>query len=128
MGAVLTISAAGSETSDSAVLTNDKTGLKRGLGMDLMRPKFTVINPELIYTLPKLQILCSIVDNMMHTLDRHFTLTEGNDLTDEVAEALMRTVINNGKADVANSSDYQAISKLMWCGSISHNGLNALWR
>jgi alcohol dehydrogenase YqhD (iron-dependent ADH family) len=110
VGVVLTISAAGSETSDSAVLTNDETGMKRGMSSELHRAKFAVMNPELTYTLPKFQILCGIVDIMMHTLDRYFTLTEGNELTDEIAEALLRVMIKNGKAAVADSSDYQAMS------------------
>lgn len=126
VGTVLTISAAGSETSDSAVLTNDETGSKRGLSCFCNRPKFAIMNPELTYTLPKYQVACGIVDIMMHTLDRYFTLTEGNELTDEIAEALLRVVIKNGKIAMENSSDYQAMSELMWCGSISHNGLTGL--
>ena len=126
VGVVLTISAAGSETSDSAVITDDETGSKRGLSTELNRPKFAVMNPELTYTLPKYQILCGIVDIMMHTLDRYFTLTDGNELTDEIAEALLRVVIKNGEIALKNPCDYQAMSELMWCGSISHNGLTGL--
>ena len=126
MGTVLTISAAGSETSDSAVLTNDETGSKRGLGTDFNRPKFAIMNPELTYTLPSFQIACGIVDIMMHTLDRYFTLTEGNEITDEIAESLLRVVIKYGKIAMNNPNDYQAMSEIMWCGSISHNGLTGL--
>lgn len=126
VGAVLTISAAGSETSDSAVLTNDETGSKRGLGTELNRPRFAVMNPELTYTLPKYQIMCGIVDIMMHTLDRYFTPLTGNELTDGIAETLLRVVIKNGAVAMENPSDYQAMSELMWCGSISHNGLTGL--
>ena len=70
LGAVLTISAAGSETSDSAVLTNDETTLKRGLNTDLQRPLFAIMDPELTYTLPRYQVGCGVVDIMMHTLER----------------------------------------------------------
>ncbi len=126
VGVVLTISAAGSETSDSAVITDDESGSKRGLSTELNRPKFAVMDPELTYTLPKYQILCGIVDIMMHTLDRYFTLTDGNELTDEIAEALLRVVIKNGEIALKNPCDYQAMSELMWCGSISHNGLTGL--
>lgn len=126
VGAVLTISAAGSETSDSAVLTNDETNTKRGLGTPFNRPKFAVMNPQLTYTLPKFQISCGIVDIMMHTLDRYFTKTEGNELTDEIAEALLRVVIKNGKIAMENPHDYEAMSELMWCGSVSHNGMTGL--
>lgn len=126
VGVVLTISAAGSETSDSAVLTNYETLSKRGLTSDFNRPKFAIMNPELTYTLPPYQVACGIVDIMMHTLDRYFTLTEGNELTDEIAESLLRVTIKNGTAAMANLHDYDAMSELMWCGSISHNGLTGL--
>ena len=126
VGVVLTISASGSETSNSAVLTNEETGFKIGLTTELNRPKFAIMNPELTYTLPKYQIACGIADIMMHTLERYFTPAEGNELTDEIAEALLRVVIKNGEIAIKNPCDYQAMSELMWCGSISHNGLTGL--
>lgn len=126
VGVVLTISAAGSETSDSSVLTNQDTGVKRGLSTPFNRPRFAVMDPELTYTLPKYQVGCGVVDIMMHTLDRYFTPTTGNQLTDSFAEALLRTVIANGRVAIRNSRDYDAMSELMWCGSVSHNGLTGL--
>lgn len=126
VGVVLTISAAGSETSNSAVLTNDETQTKRGLSTDFNRPKFAIMNPELTFTLPPYQVACGIVDIMMHTLDRYFTLTEGNELTDEFAEALLRVTIKNGIDAMKNTHDYNAMSELMWCGSVSHNGFTGL--
>ncbi len=126
VGCILTLSAAGSETSNSSVLTNEETGEKRGLSTDFNRPKFAIMNPEITYTLPKEQITYGIVDIMMHTLDRYFTPTKGNAFTDEVAEALLRTVIHYGEKALQNSHDYEAMSELMWCGSISHNGLTGL--
>ena len=88
VGAVLTIAAAGSETSNSAVLTNEETGKKAGINTDLNRPVFAIMNPELTYTLPPKQIACGISDIMMHTLERYFTNETGNEFTDRVAEAL----------------------------------------
>lgn len=126
VGSILTLSAAGSETSNSAVLTNEETGEKRGLSTDYNRPKFAIMNPELTYTLPKNQIIYGIVDIMMHTLDRYFTPTKGNAFTDEMAEALLRNVIKYGEKALENSSDYEAMSELMWCGSLSHNGMTGL--
>lgn len=126
VGVVLTISAAGSETSNSSVLTNEETGEKRGLSCECNRPKFAVMNPELTYTLPTYQIACGITDIMMHTLDRYFTPTEGNELTDGIAETLLRTAIANGTKAMKNHQDYDAMSELMWCGSLSHNGLTGL--
>jgi alcohol dehydrogenase YqhD (iron-dependent ADH family) len=126
VGVILTISAAGSETSDSAVLTNEDTMSKRGLSTDFNRPKFAVMNPELTFTLPPFQVACGVTDIMMHTLDRYFTLTEGNKLTDEIAEALLRVTIRNGSVAVKEPRNYNAMSEIMWCGSISHNGLTGL--
>ncbi len=128
VGAVLTISAAGSETSASSVLTNDHTGEKRGMTSEFNRPCFAVMNPEFTYTLPKFQIACGIADILMHTLDRYFTLEEGNELTDELAEALLRVAIRSGRIAMEAPADYGAASELMWCGSLSHNGLTGLGR
>ena len=128
VGVVLTISAAGSETSMSAVLTNTETGEKRGLGTEFNRPRFAIMNPELTFSLPKYHIACGIADILMHTLDRYFAPEANNELTDEIAEALLRVVIKNGLAVMENPSDYQAQSELMWCGSLSHNGITGLGR
>ncbi len=125
VGAILTISAAGSETSNSSVLTNTETGSKRGLSSDLNRPKFAIMNPELTYTLPVYQVACGVTDIMMHTLDRYFNPLD-NELTDSIAEALLRTVISKGSVAVKDTCDYDAMSELMWAGSLSHNGLTGL--
>ena len=125
VGAILTISAAGSETSSSSVLTNRATGSKRGLDTPFNRPKFAVMNPELTFTLPPYQVACGITDIMMHTLDRYFNPLD-NELTDAIAEALLRTVIAKGTAAMQNTHDYDAMSEIMWAGSLSHNGLTGL--
>lgn len=128
IGVILTISAAGSEMSDSAVLTNEEIGKKSGFGTPLNRPKFTIMNPELTFTLPKYQIACGIADIMMHTLERYFIPNQNNRLTDEIAEGVLRTVIDNGRIAVQNPTDYGAMSEIMWCGSLSHNDLTGLGR
>lgn len=128
VGAVLTIATAGSEMSDSAVLTNEETGKKGGVNTDLVRPRFAVMNPELTYTLPKYQLTCGIVDIFMHTIERYFTPEDGNELTDEIAEGLLRTLIRNGLKAVEQPKDYDALSEIMWCGSLSHNNLTGLGR
>lgn len=126
VGVILTIPAAGSEMSDSAVLTNEETGEKKGFPSDFNRPRFAIMDPELTFTLPDRQIACGIVDIMMHTLDRYFTPQQGNELTDEFAESLLRTTIKNGQLALDDKTNYQAMSELMWCGSVSHNGLTGL--
>jgi hypothetical protein len=141
VGVVLTIAAAGSETSASAVITNDATMQKKGMLTPFNRPRFAVMNPELTYTLPKEQIACGIADIMMHTLDRYFTgetsssvlrpqspLGAASRCTDEIAEGLLRTVIECGRTALKDPSDYDAMSELMWCGSLSHNGITGLGR
>lgn len=128
VGVVLTIAAAGSEMSDSAVLTNEETGKKAGAHSDLVRPKFAMMNPELMYTLPKYQLTCGIVDIMMHTMERYFTPVDGNELTDEIAEGVLRTVIRNGLKAYEDQQNYDALSEIMWCGSISHNNMTGLGR
>jgi hypothetical protein len=128
VGVVVTISAAGSEMSNSAVITNAETGKKRGLATDFNRPAFAVMNPEFTFTLPKYQISCGIADIMMHTLDRFFSPAANNEMTDEIAAALLRVVMKNGLLALRNPKDYDAMSELMWAGSLSHNGITGLGR
>ena len=128
VGVVLTLAAAGSETSDSAVLTNEETKIKRGLSTDFNRPAFAIMNPELTYTLPKYQVGCGIVDIMMHTLERYFSVGEDTPLSDRIAEGVLKTVIPAGKAALENPNDYEARASIMWAGTISHNDLTGLGR
>lgn len=99
---------------------------KRGLTSEQIRPRFAVMDPELTCSLPPYQIACGVVDIMMHTLDRYFTCVTGNLLTDEIAQGLLRTVIRCGARALADPCDLQAMSELMWAGSLSHNGLTGL--
>ena len=128
IGAVLTISAAGSETSNSAVLTLDdqKPFTKRGLNCDANRCRFAIMNPELTMTLPKWQLGAGAADIFMHTSERYFANILGNHLTDEFAEGLFRDIIKYGPVTVENPTDYEAASEVMWCGSISHVGITGL--
>lgn len=126
LASVLTIAAAGSETSMSAVITKDEGMLKRGLNIELNRPVLAFMNPALLGTLPKYQCACGVVDILMHTLERYFSPVEGNELTDQLAEGLLRTVFRYGARFVEHPEDYQAASEIMWAGSLSHNGLTGL--
>ena len=126
MASVLTIAAAGSEMSNSSVLTNEETGVKRGVNTDFNRPLFAIMDPELTYTLPPYQTACGVTDIMMHTLDRYFSDTDGDGITDAIAEALLRDVMDAGRAALAQPDSYQARSEIMWCGSLSHNDLTGL--
>ena len=129
IGTVLTIPAAGSEVSDSAVLTNEDTGRKLGLNTPLNRPLISFLNPELAFTLPRAQISAGAADIMMHTMERYFTnVKEPNVFTDRVAEALIRTVMGCAERLLISRKDYDAMSELMWCGSVSHSGFTELGR
>jgi len=122
IGCILTIAAAGSETSNSCVITNEDGWLKRGSKSDLGRCRFAIMNPELTYTLPKYQTASGCVDILMHTLERYFN-NETMELTDQLSEALMRTVIKNSKILMSQPENYHARAEVMWAGSLSHNGL-----
>ena len=126
VGSVLTIAAAGSELSDGTVVTNPEGGLKRDYGADYLRPVFAVMNPEYTFTVSKYQTACGTVDILMHTFERYFTHTPDVDLTDELAEALLRVVLEYGPAAVRDAHDETAMSEIMWAGSLSHNGLTGL--
>ena len=126
IGTVLTIAAAGSETSMSSVVTSQTLGVKRGINTQTNRPKFAVMDPTLTYTLPALHTACGIIDIIMHTLDRYFAPDNDNAVTDELAEALLRVVIKYGRIAMKKPDDYKARAELMWAGSLSHNGLTGL--
>ena len=124
LGAVLTIAAAGSEMSNSSVITKDEGMLKRGCTSELCRCRFAVMDPELTFTLPDYQTACGCVDINMHTMERYFHGQQvKNELTDAFSEALMRTVIHNARILRENPRDYDARAEIMWAGSLAHNDL-----
>ena len=120
---VLTIAAAGSEMSDGSVITKDEGGIKRGYSNDLSRPKFSILNPELTVTLPDCQTASGNADILMHTMERYFTPNATMEITDTIAESILKTVMKNAQILVKDPKNYQARAEIMWCGSLSHNGL-----
>lgn len=123
VGSVVTIAAAGSEMSNSSVITNEATGEKRAYNHDLARPKFAVMNPELTMTLPDYQTESGCADIMMHTMERYFTNGGNMEITDTVAEGLLRTVMKCAEILHTAPDNYDARAEVMWAGSLSHNGL-----
>ncbi len=128
VGAVLTIPAAGSEMSDSAVLTNEETGQKLGVNTEFNRCVFAVMDPSLGTTLPEWQLKNGIVDIMMHTMERYFIPGIKCDLTDRIAEGVIKTTRDNGRAALKDSDDYDAMAEVWWCSSLSHNNLTECGR
>ncbi len=123
IGAILTIPAAGSEMSNSCVITNDENNDKRGINSNLCRCKFCIMNPERTFTLPPYQTAAGATDIMMHTMERYFTVHEDMTLTDSLAEALLRTVKDSAVEVMRNPTDYRNRAQIMWAGSLSHNDL-----
>lgn len=128
VGCILTIAAAGSEMSSSAVLTNEELNMKKGCTSEFNRCKFAIMNPELTFSLGKYQTACGIVDIMSHTLERYFSVCEPTELTDNISEGLLRAVIGAGKTLMENPKDYNARATAMWASSLSHNGLTGCGR
>ena len=127
VGVILTLSATGSEMSDSSVITNDETDpiYKRGVNTDFGRIKFALLNPELTYTVSKYQTGSGSTDIMMHTFERYFHEGYALDFTDQLSFTLLKQVMKNAPIAIEKPNDYDARANLMWCGSLSHNGLMA---
>ena len=128
VGTVLTIPAAGSETSPNSVITKEDTNEKLGYGTDLIRPVFAILNPELCYTLPAYQMACGVSDMLAHLMERYFTNTTDVDYTDRVLEASMRSIIQTAPRLLENPKDYQAWANIMWAGTMAHNGILGMGR
>lgn len=121
---LLTIPAAGSEGSTSTVINKAEPGKpinKRGAGSQLLRPVFSILNPELCYTLPKNQRAAGVADMMSHVMERYFTKTQGVDITDRLCEAILQNLIKYAPVVMKEPNDYEAWANLMWSGVIAHN-------
>lgn len=121
VGTILTISAAGSEGSPDAVITLEEGMFKRGASGDAIRPVFTIMNPDLLKTLPAYQTACGITDIIAHLYERYLTNSRDVEVTDRLIEALMLTMINEGPKVIADANDYQARANIMWAGMVAHN-------
>ena len=120
---VLTIPAAGSEMSESSVITNEDGNVKLGYSNQMSRPRFAIMNPVRTFTLPPYQTAAGVTDMVMHTMERYFSPEDDMDLTDAVAEAVMRSMMDNVFKVLADPEDYRARAQIMWGGSLAHNDL-----
>jgi len=125
---ILTIAAAGSEGSGDSVITKEEGGLKRGAGSDLIRPRFSIMNPELTCTLPPYQTACGATDIMAHVFERYFTNTEEVEITDRLCEAVLMTMIKETPRVIADPSNYQARANIMWAGTVAHTNIVGVGR
>jgi alcohol dehydrogenase YqhD (iron-dependent ADH family) len=127
-GCILTISAAGSEMSDSCVISDSEKGIKRGYGSPMNRMNFAIENPELTYSVSAYQTACGAVDIAMHTIERYFCPGQDTYLTDAIAEAVIKSAFKAGADCIADPTDYTARANMMWASSLAHNGLTACGR
>jgi alcohol dehydrogenase YqhD (iron-dependent ADH family) len=123
IGVIVTIPAAGSESSVVTVITNEDGLIKRGFHSSMLLPKFAILNPELTFTLPVFQVACGAADILAHTFERYFTQSKNVDLTDRLCEGLMKSVIKNSKIAISDQGNYDAMAELMWASTIAHNGI-----
>lgn len=128
VGVILTIPAAGSEGSNSSVITNEDGWIKRGLGCDLTRPAFAIYNPELTYTLPAYQTAAGASDIMAHIMERYFTNEPNVDMTDRLCESVLGTIIKQAPVCVKDPCNYEARAEMMWASTVAHNDFLSCFR
>ena len=125
---ILTLTAAGSEGSTGSVITHENGMLKRAANGDLLRPVFSILNPELTCSLPAYQTACGAADMMAHVMERYFTNTRDVEITDRLCEGILLTIINETPKALTNPNDYEARANLMWAGMVAHNDICGVGR
>ncbi len=128
IGTVLTIAAAGSEGSGGSVVTKEDGMLKRDTGSDLLRPRFSILNPQLTCTLPAYQTACGATDIMAHVFERYFTNTKEVEITDRLCEAVLITMVKETPRVIADPDNYEARANIMWAGTVAHNDIVGVGR
>lgn len=123
VGVVLTIPATGSESSDSSVVTNEETGLKRYVGSPLLYPRFALLDPEVTFSMPPYQIACGASDILSHLFERYFTRVDHVDYSDRLIEASIKTVLLHGPLALQDPRNYDVRAEIMWVGTVAHNNL-----
>ncbi len=128
IGTILTIAAAGSEGSGASVITKEEGMLKRDVGSDLLRPRFSILNPALTETLPPYQTACGATDIIAHVFERYFTNTTEVEVTDRLCEAILLTMIKETPRVMTEPHNYQARANIMWAGTVAHNDIVGVGR
>jgi alcohol dehydrogenase YqhD (iron-dependent ADH family) len=128
VGVVMTLPATGSEASNGSVITNERTGEKRDVMGDVLRPVFVLMNPEISFTVPRQQTACGVADMFSHVTERYFSTSLGNALTDRLCEGVMKAIVECGSRVMENPRDYDVRANLMWASILAHNGLLGVGR
>jgi len=123
VGVILTIPGAGSEASDATVITNEDFGIKKSVHNNIIRPKFSILNPDFTYSLNSYQLFCGISDTIAHILERYFTPTGNVDLTDRLCEGAVKSVMDNALLILKKPEEYYPRAEIMWASTIAHNDI-----
>lgn len=128
IGTILTIAAAGSEGSPNTVITDEETQVKKGTKSDVLRPRFSIMNPALTCTLPPYQTAAGATDIMIHVCERYFSNTEEVEITDRLCEAVLKTMIHETPRVMQDPHNYEARANIMWAGMLAHNNICGVGR
>ena len=123
LGAVVTMAGTGSEMDGDAVITHEETKVKSSCHEAAFIPDFAILNPEFTYSLPRAQMVSGIFDSFSHIMEAYFSPTDGDNISDDLSEALMRNIIRNTAVALEDPEDYTARSNLMWASSLALSGL-----
>ncbi len=123
LGAVLTMAATGSEMNDGGVITNWQAQQKFSYESPVLYPKFSILDPTYTYSMPKKQMIYGCVDIFSHILETYFSAPDTSNVSDDLAEALLRNLIENTAVALKNPTDYTARANIMWDSSLAINGL-----
>jgi alcohol dehydrogenase YqhD (iron-dependent ADH family) len=126
VGSILTMTGTASEMNAGSVITNEEVMIKTGrvFGPDV-NPKFSILNPEFTYSVPKIQMVSGVFDIMSHLMEQYFS-GEDDNTTDYVIEAVMKSLIKSARVAVENPMDYEARSNIMWCATLGLNKITGL--
>jgi len=123
IGAVLTLPATGSEMNGNSVVTRVETTEKLSFASLKVMPLFSILDPEVIFSLPDKQVANGIVDAFVHVIEQYLTFPVNSPIQDRFAESILKTLVEEGPKVLANRTDYDAAANFMWSATMALNGL-----
>jgi len=123
IGTVLTLPATGSEMNGNSVVTRWETRDKLAFDSEHVMPLFSILDPEVVFSLPQIQVANGIVDAFIHVMEQYLTFPVNAPIQDRFAESILITLIEEGPKVLANRTDYDAAANFMWAATMALNGL-----